>query len=199
MAASIHVPPSKWKGVQEPSSNAVISGLLASSVPESTIGIVGQDVYPASTSGLRALAFRTFGQHHAYYPSSAPGSADQRNVRDGHYVAWSTTTWLQHMSGSSPVSADAAYAIAVLSGGHPTPAPDFEPLDEIASAGLVPACAMKVNRSGDGADLFLEIPAEPCGCHFESTVGASSGACVPCVDATPCGAGACRFGFCEVK
>jgi hypothetical protein len=66
-------------------------------------------------------------------------------------------------------------------------------------SGLIPQCAMKVQRSFDGGDLSLYQPPEPCGCYFDKTVPQGITSCTPCVDETPCGTGKCRFGYCEVQ
>jgi hypothetical protein len=59
---------------------------------------------------------------------------------------------------------------------------------------------MKVDRSGDGADLTLHHDPAPCGCWFERNVPQGTTACAPCGDDAACSAGGkCRRGFCEVR
>ena len=69
----------------------------------------------------------------------------------------------------------------------------------ISEQGLVPDCAMKVKRDREGGDLSPYSPAVPCGCFYESVVDAASSSCTTCADDGPCGAGKCRYGFCEVR
>src|SRR6185295_1389746 len=149
---------------------------------------------------LTSLAFQTYHQSYAYYPDSTSTAHDKKNVRDGHYVPWSPTVWLTKVDGSGvPVNPLAGYVIDLLLGRAASPAPDFQPMDIIISKGLVPGCAMQVNRSYEGGDLSVYAPAAPCGCSYESKTGGASASCVSCKDDTPCGAGKCRSGFCEAR
>jgi hypothetical protein len=79
-----------------------------------------------------------------------------------------------------------------------TTAPAFEPLDVVIQNGLVPSCAMKVQRSVEGGDMTPTTVSEPCGCYFEfKATGATT--CTACTDSSTCGTGMCRHGYCEAK
>jgi hypothetical protein len=200
MAADIHVPPAKWQGTVEASSSAVVNAVATSTSPEKTIGILGAEVYDQNRSTLTALAFRTFQQHHAYYPDSTSGKRDKQNLRDGHYVIWSPTVYLGPVDGMGVLTNPRAkYVVDLITNGTPTPAPDFDPLATVISVGLVPDCAMKVTRSVEGGDLSLYSPAAPCGCFFDSQVGSPSASCTACTSDATCNGGKCRYGFCEAK
>jgi hypothetical protein len=200
LAAAIRVPGSKWRGVQLDKSSEVLSSVSASAQPEKTIGILGVEIYDHNRDAVNVLAYRAYDQARAYYPDSTRTSFDKRNVRDGHYTPWSPTVWLTHVGGDGePEDADAAYVIDLITGKPAAPAPSFEPLDLVIGVGLVPDCAMQVTRSHEGGDLSLYQPDEPCGCYYESKVGAPSDACVACDDDDACKTGACRHGFCEAR
>jgi hypothetical protein len=72
-------------------------------------------------------------------------------------------------------------------------------IDLIAAVGLVPDCAMSVNRTFEGGPLVKYAPAESCVCNYEARVAQSS--CATCTtEGSACsGGGTCRGGFCEVR
>jgi hypothetical protein len=206
MGASIHVPPAKWQGVALSSSSSVVNAVATSTSPQKTIGILGGEVFDQNRNTLNALAFRAFSQNHAYYPdstspNSTSGTKDKRNVRDGHYVIWSRYFYLAPtdiLTGAID-NPNAEYLLDMLTDRPASPMPAFDPLATIISVGQVPDCAMTVTRSSDGGDFSLYAPAAPCGCFFESQVGAAPASCVACSAATPCSSGTCRHGFCEAR
>lgn len=195
-AANIGVPGDKWKGVRFDGSPMVQSALESSTSPEAAIGILGAEVYDADRTNLTALAFRAHHQYAAYWPDSTPSSHDKKNIRDGHYTVWSPTIWMDNVdAGGVPVNDSARYAIDLIAGHDVTPAPNFDPIAIVAAVGLVPICAMRVERSFEGGPLSLYKPDTSCTCKYESLVDTSS--CTTCDAATPCANGVCRGGFCE--
>ena len=195
-AANISVPPDTWKGMRFDGSPMVVAAVEAG--PPEAIGILGQEVYDARRATLNILAFRARGQYAAYYPDSTSTSFDKKNVRDGHYTVWSPTIWMDTTdAGGVPVSARARYVVDLISGRSVTPAQNFDMTKIVADVGLVPDCAMGVKREFEGGPLSLYQPAESCVCKFESLVATSS--CATCDGTTPCAAGTCRAGFCEVR
>ena len=191
-AANISVPGDKWKGVKLDGSPMVVSGISGGTA--AAIGILGAEVYDANRATMKALAYRAKGQYAAYYPDSSSSSRDKKNVRDGHYTVWSPTIWMDTVDGSgAPVKSDARYVIDLIAGRTVTPAQSFGMIDIVAAVGLVPDCAMKVNRSFEGGPLTLYRPSESCTCKYESLVDTSS--CATCT--TSCTTGTCRNGFCE--
>jgi hypothetical protein len=141
------------------------------------------------------MAFRAFGQYAAYYPDSTATSRDKKNLRDGHYTVWSPTIWMLDTDGTNPVNADAAYVVNMIAGHPVTPAPNFQPNVTVAGVGLVPDCAMRVQRSFEGGPLSLYTPTTSCTCRYEATVDASS--CETCSATQTCATGVCRDGYCE--
>jgi len=191
-AANISVPGDKWKGIKLDGSPMVVSGINGGTA--AAIGILGAEVYDANRATMKALAYRAKGQYAAYYPDSSSSSRDKKNVRDGHYTVWSPTIWMDTVDGSgAPVKSDARYVIDLIAGRTVTPAQSFGMIDIVAAVGLVPDCAMKVNRSFEGGPLTLYRPSESCTCKYESLVDTSS--CATCT--TSCTTGTCRNGFCE--
>lgn len=209
IGANIGVPASKWKLLMDAmhqidQSTAVATAIaahLSDGNAEKTIGILGAEIYDQTTNraNLHSLAFRAFQQIRSYWPDSTPTSFDKRNLRDGHYPLWSYVQYLVPQSGGAARNANAQAIVDMLVGNAVTLNPAFEPLDLVISAGLVPACAMKVSRAVEGGPEALFTPAEPCGCYYESKVPMGATSCTPCTDNTPCGSGMCRHGYCEAK
>ena len=197
MGASIKVPAGKWKGVAVNLSPDLANMVATSSSPQAALGILGSEVHDGLRASLKALAFRAFGQYHAFFPDSTSTAFDRQNVRDGHYQMWSYTHWLLTTDAQgTPVKPLARRVIDLIVSNPVTPAASFEPIDTIAKVGLVPACAMKVQRSTEGGPYSPFDPAEPCGCYFESLTGTT--ACTACGDSKPaCSTGVCRHGYCE--
>jgi hypothetical protein len=193
LAAAIHVPAAKWHGVVLDKSSEVVSAVKNSTTPEATIGILGVEIYDQNRSTLNLLAYRAYAQKHAYFPDKTSESFDKQNVRDGHYLPWAPTVWLTHVDGTGKATNDnAEYLIDLIRGEVTTPAPDFEPLDNVISVGLVPGCAMHVQRSYEGGELSSYQAPQPCDCYYQSKTGGAPASCLSCDDQSPCVSGACR-------
>jgi len=198
IGASIGVPAARWQGVPVNLSQELASMLASAPDPEKALGILGSEVYDGYRATLKALAFRAYKQRYAYFPDSTAASFDKRNVRDGHYHMWSYTHWLLHIDGQGKPQNPLARRVVDLIAGSPVlPPPSFEPLEPAIRVGLIPQCAMKVQRAREGGDFLLYAPPEPCGCYFEDRVQGS--ACKRCANSAECGSGACRRGFCEER
>jgi hypothetical protein len=198
LAANINVPVSKWKGVPKDKSTQVLMAVSMSQEVEKTIGILGAEVYDANRNKLKSLAFRAYNQKYAYYPDSTASASDKKNTRDGHYTAWSPTVYITGGSNMTASSTRAQYLIDLIQGKQRDTS--FDPLKIIIGKGLVPTCAMKVERTREGGDLAPYAPAEPCGCFYESIVNkAPSPGCTACTDDSMCGTGKCRHTFCEAR
>jgi hypothetical protein len=194
------VPVAKVKGTQLADPNAVLDAVAQSTSPEKTIGIVGVELYDLQRDKLKVLAYQAYKQRFAYFPDSTSTAFDKLNVRIGLYSIWSPTVYLTKVDNAGvPVNAKVKYLLDVIRGLSVSPAPAFEPLDEVVAKGLVPNCAMKVTRSVEAGPMSPFDPPEPCHCYFEKKVGASSPACMACTTDQTCGAGKCRHGYCEAK
>jgi hypothetical protein len=194
-AANISVPGAKWKGVRYDGSPMVVSALQTSPSPETALGILGAEVYDANRASLSILAFRSSQQYAAYYPDSTSTSHDKQNIRDGHYTVWSPTVWMDNIDANmQPTNANARYVVDMIAGHDVTPPPSFDPSEIVARVGLVPDCAMRVQRSFDGGPLSLYRPPASCTCRFLSVTDANQ--CQTCPAGT-CSTGVCRAGFCE--
>jgi hypothetical protein len=203
-AANLGLDPNKMKGIQGQQSSDVLGGLTMAAANGKTgqaIGILGIDVVEANTDTVKGLAFQAFHQKHAYYPNQTATSRDKQNVRDGHYTVWSPTVYVYKKdAGGGGPDPNARYLIDLVLGNALATPPDFDPIDGVAAAGLVPDCAMKVRRAFDGGDLSLYTPAQPCGCYFDSKVRSQVPAsCTACSASEPCASGTCRHGFCEAQ
>jgi hypothetical protein len=210
IGSNIQVPASKWKLLadanhqidQSSAMAATIAALATDPNAEKALGILGVEIYDkaANRAKMHSLAFRAYKQEHAFWPDSTPTGFDKQNIRDGHYLLWSYVQYLTPVTaGGTAVNPNAQTIIDMFVGNPVTPNPVFEPLDTVIKAGLVPVCAMKVQRMSEGGDLSLYSSTEPCGCYFDKTVPNGTTACTPCSAGTPCATGMCRRGYCEAK
>lgn len=219
------LPASAWIGHrlmgQEDRSSVVIQGVSAAKgtpLEEATIGLLGVELYDRERDVLDILAYQAEGQSHGYYPDTSPTARDKRNLRDGHYVPWGYTEYLVEVDGDEvPLKPNAERLLAIVSGKVPTrlvsaaevePAFDMDALAVIATAGLVPECAMSVSRERDGGELSLYEPETPCGCFFETVQDPSlltdppsewAEQCPSCSGDDDCENGECQRGFCEAQ
>jgi hypothetical protein len=201
LAATISVQGAKWHGQRFDKSSEVMNAVVASPMPEKTIGILGAELYDKNRDKLKLLAFRAFKQRRAYFPDSTSTAFDKRNVRDGHYVPWSPTVWITKVDAQGkPTDEDVGYVIDLILGNETTRTPKFEPLDVVISVGLVPDCAMAVTRSYEAGELSSYEPEEPCGCYYEAKAsGKAPASCIQCDETKPCKSGSCRHGYCEAR
>ena len=209
LGANIGVAASKWKLLADPQHQIDQSGAVATAIAaqvaagnaDKTLGILGAEVYDPARGMLHALAFRAFKQLKSYWPDSAPTTFDKKNVRDGHYPLWSYVQYIAPTNGTTAtaLNASAQTIIDMLSGSAVTTTPPFEPLDLVTAAGLVPACAMKVQRTQEGGDQSLMTPAQPCGCYYDAKVPMGATSCAACTGDASCNGGKCRHGYCEAQ
>jgi hypothetical protein len=200
MGAAIGVPGAQWVGTTTGSSDAERSAVIASTAPESTLGL-GEIDYAEDSVGtvnLNELAFRDYGQPCAYYPNSTATSHDKRNVRDGHYVGWGPAHLIARVNAQGvPVNAAAGQIIDYFIGNTPVPGHDF--LSLVISNHLVPTCAMNVQRTSEVGPVSPYLPSPSCACFFDSVVGTTS--CPTCTTSADCPASspACNLGYCEPR
>jgi hypothetical protein len=207
IGANIGVAAAKWQLIADTSHQidqsanmlAAIANQTATGNAEKTLGILGVEIYDGARGMVHALAFRAYHQLKSYWPDSTPTTFDKQNVRDGHYPLWSYVQYAApQAAGGGAANPNAQLIIDLFTGKSVTTNPAFEPLDLVIANGLVPACAMKVQRSVEGGDLSLATVAEPCGCYFDKkTTGNTT--CTACTDSSTCGTGMCRHGYCEAK
>jgi hypothetical protein len=207
IGANINVPAAKWRLLaanaldQSTDLASMVAALAVDPNAEKALGILGTEIYDKNRSKLHALAFRAFNQLHAYWPDSKLSTFDKQNIRDGHYVLWS---YVQYLA-ATPVKAPVQELIDALTGKitavnyNDGTAQTADPIDDVIASGLVPQCAMKVQRAGgEGSDLSLYSAPESCSCYFDhKATGATT--CATCDNNTPCASGTCRRGYCEAK
>lgn len=208
IGANIGVPAGKWQVLPANAidqSSAVASTLISHNSDgnaDKTLGILGAEIYDQSANRamLKSLAFRAFKQYHAFWPDSTPTSFDKQNLRDGHYTLWSYVQYAANVDGNGvPTNPTVKNLIDMLVGNTVTTNPAFEPLDTEIGNGLVPACAMSVQRQAEGGDLSLYSAPEPCGCYYDAKVPNGSTTCTACTSSSTCGTGMCRHGYCEAR
>jgi ABC-type phosphate transport system substrate-binding protein len=181
--------------------SGVIAGVEGfTAMPNAAIGFIGADAYDQNRAQLSSLAFQAYGQTYAYYSDSGPSTADRQNVRDGHYVVWG----YEHMivkvdSTGTPTNPKAANFVGWINGTKTDSSFDYINLE--GTAGTIPLCAMKVQRSGDGGPLSPYTPSDTCGCAFEAAITHSTPSeCVTCTGtgtSTCTGGKSCHHGYCE--
>jgi hypothetical protein len=200
LGATLKVPAAKWKGVQTDKSTDVASKTASSTAPDQTIGILGTETFDtaANRAVLKVLTLQGYQQSLGYLPDSIASAFDKRNVRDGHYVAWSHVFYLTKVDGTgTPSNARVKTLVDIFTGGPGAASVGIDTIALAASKGLVPICAMTVQRATEGGDLATVAPADPCGCAYEAAVGHAPAACVACPADTQCTGGRCLHGYCE--
>jgi hypothetical protein len=202
VAKAINVPPGSFKGMMNTAGGDLVTSLLAASPASSAIGFLAADAYDTKRDTLNALQFQSFGQNKAYYADSTSATFDKRNVRDGHYTVWGPEHFFVAVDNTGkPTNDKAAKFTGWVSGTVTTPA--FNYVDIMATANIIPQCAMKVRRDQDGPPVRPYTPAAPCGCYWESvaTKTPTPMGCTACTSDADCtGAAAgkhCSFKFCE--
>jgi len=207
LAKAIDLPAGKWRGVPLPNAGAVLTAVLDSVAPQSTLGIITtelSDVWRVPQMGrqLKTLAYRHKGQSCGYYPDSSSTVYDKRNVREGRYPLWGPFHVVTKVDASgAPTNARVAQLVNVLERRGISEAEKQSMTDAEIAAHAVPVCAMKVQRTSEMELPRPFTPAEPCGCYFDSKTGGDTAACTACTMDTQCSGTTpkCRFGFCEVK
>jgi hypothetical protein len=201
LSAAVGVSPvTKLRGTPFNGSTEVLNSVAQSTNPEKTIGLMGTEIYDQNRDKVTELAFRAFGQRYAFLPDSSPTSFDKKNLRDGHYTPWAQTIYITAIDAGTklPTNANAQLLIDLVLGNKSLP--DVDGLGVIVSKGLVPFCAMKVNRDPvDAAPLKGYTNPAPCGCFFEAKVPNGKTSCTACTTDAPCGTGKCRHNFCEAQ
>lgn len=199
-SAAIGLKATQLRGTVPPgnTSSEVLSLVKGATNAEAAIGLMGTEVYDANRGEVKLLAFKGFGQRYAYYPDSSATSFDKKNVRDGHYLPWAPTPYITRVgAGGKALSANAQRIIDLVVNAQSENG--LVGIDQVIEAGLVPECAMQVQRPFDGANLSLYAPPEPCACYFEAKVPGGATKCATCTDDKACGAGKCRRGYCEAR
>lgn len=229
IGATIGLSPSNWAGAANStitSTSNLTKALKADATPSATIGILPGTV-ASQTSGIRVLAYQHSTQQCGFLPDSDSLHFDKIYVRQGRYTLWGPTHFVVHVDAAGTVldhtgqpSAVLRAALDALTASAPggaqsgadvdssvyaegdagTPAIDPQSFTRaVASASFVPWCAMQVLRTADGAaEASYQAPA-PCGCFFESALGATTSLCPTCGSNADCTgtAGTCRYGYCE--
>jgi hypothetical protein len=206
LANAIGVPADKWlpaTGVVVGGSNGMLKAVVQAGMANANtpIGILGSDVTDGTTvSGTTTVSTRTVvkilsyqqnGQECAWLPDSSPTTFDKRNVRAGHYGLWGQ----EHLFTKSTKPQATAF-VGYFTGATAAPA-GVNILNLEITDHLVPACAMRVQRSAEMGPLSPYTPAQPCGCYMEDYLAPGSSGCATCSASKPCATGTCSLGFCE--
>jgi hypothetical protein len=228
LSRAINVPVALWVNASNPSapqtlpSTGAMGAALADALGAQQQTAIGALSAQSIGSGVKALAFQASGQSCGYLPDAAAAASDRINVRQGRYAIWGPSHYVANVGvDGQPVglngntAAVQAFVNALLSTAEAPPLASTDGgtaaltdvqigtlIDSIASAGLVPTCAMQVERTSElGPEASYEPPA-PCGCRFTAAAAGAAPSCTACTTAdggsactgsTP----VCRFGYCE--
>jgi hypothetical protein len=201
-SATIRLPMDAWRGISIDKSSEMKPALIAAPDPERAIGITSADQADEqdSRANLRTLAYQHYGQSCGYLPDSTLGSYDKRNVRDGHYTLWAPYHFYTRKSDRAN-DPRIATVVNYLTGAKRLPNPNTDIVTTWKQGGLIPACAMRVEREKEGAPIKPFKPSTSCGCYFDITSpgGQSPPECVSCRTAENCPTERpiCSFGYCE--
>ena len=206
IANAIGLPAGKWRGQPRPTAGDVLTSVSTSANPAATLGIITtelSDAYRSAVDGkqLKTLAYRHKGQSCGYFPDSSATSFDKRNVREGRYPLWGPFHVVAPVDDAGrPTNTRVGQFVDVLGRRGISEAEKKAMTDAETAAHAVPTCAMKVARTAEMETPKPFTPDEPCGCYFESKLGAPN-ACVACTEDSGCSGATprCRFGFCEAK
>jgi hypothetical protein len=214
-AAAIGLDPSAFVG-NSTTLQLGSSGVMASTVggyptahtgDNNAVGFLGADVFDldhaSTTAPLIALPFQASGQTLAFYADSAPGTADRKNVRDGHYFPWGYEHLLATVdSTGAATDTGAAKLIGLITGA--TTDSSFDYVQVEGKAGTIPLCAMAVQKTADVPGyLSPSARTSTCDCAYQAAAsGTAPTGCTTCTtggDAgnTCSGGKTCQHGYCE--
>jgi ABC-type phosphate transport system substrate-binding protein len=201
-------------------SSSVLSGVSGDSAhANASLGILSvtntdfnRPSNASSTTQVKELAFQAKGQSCGYLPDSSATTFDKLNVREGRYVIWGPGHYITAVTGGVPMSssapgtaADAAVQYLIKLVTFDKSLSDADAMTSIQAAattpGLIPDCAMRVQRVGEVTANPIEYsylpPEGSCGCYWESQTGTT--ACTTCTTSTTCPSASpvCRYGYCE--
>jgi len=197
-------------------SGTVLSGVAGDTAhANASLGILSvtntdaNRVGSSSATPVKELAFQAKGQSCGYLPDSSASSFDKLNVREGRYVIWGPGHYITAVTGGVPMSssapgtaADAAVQYLIKLVTFDKSLSDADAMTSIQAAaktpGLIPDCAMRVQRVGevtaDPIEYSYVPPEGSCGCYWESQTGTT--ACTACTT-TSSTCPVCRYGYCE--
>lgn len=199
IALAAGIPPTKVKGTDVGTNQAMISSLAMSVDPEAAIGFVSTEVADLNRDSVRTLAFQAKQQSCAYWPDSTATGFDKRNVRDGHYALWSPYRFYAPVDGRGEIVDETTRRfIGYFTDAASVPA-ELALLDLIIDNGNLPQCAMQVWRDEEIGPLYSLQQEAPCGCYYEARATGET-SCSACEDDAGCSGDApkCRHGYCEV-
>lgn len=188
------VPRTKFWGVDRLSTDNLRDTLLSApkSAVNSSIGILSVDYNDKNRGNLRALYLQSPGQLSGYQPDSSPTTVDKANVRDGHYPLWGYVHFFTSSNGGTGPTEQARAMVLKFN----VPKLEQGLLDDIIDASLIPACAMKVERTGEIGDYKPQTNFQ-CGCYFDARTKHKTD-CEVCETSEQCAGGAaCNYGYCE--
>ena len=205
LADGIELESGAFMGTNAISDSGMVTDVGSSGSPQNAIGFIEADVYDANRATLNALAFEAFGQTLAFYADSSSGTTDRQNVRDGHYPLWGYEHLFATVDGTNkPTNPNAARLIGLITGTTSDPRIDYVQME--GAAGLIPLCAMTVQKTDDTPGYLsrFDNSADPCSCaYLLATGGTVPASCVTCSatgadGGTGCTGGkSCHHGFCE--
>jgi hypothetical protein len=211
--------PQTGKSTGDMQTKITTAAALSAADQNATIGILAAQ---SIETGIKALAFQASGQSCGYLPDSGLVTGDKLNVRQGRYAIWGpehlvtnvdtngnivgnngNTAAVQALIAALTATATAPVAASVDGGTGLTDTETGTIIDAISApaSGVIPQCAMQVQRSSEiGPESSYQPPAT-CSCRFAlAATGTLPSSCVACpANACTGSTPVCRFGYCEVQ
>lgn len=194
------LPTTAYIGTDAGGGSTLVSNLSSLAEPEQGIGFATSATADAHRDVVRNLAWKQAGQDVAYYPDSDATSFDKRNVREGRYNVWANISFyaVEGSSSGSYANPDAKVLGEYFGGGSQPAGVTSTIAETVIPKGVIPMCAMHVQRDEDMGPLYAYDDPAPCDCYFDAaTTGATT--CETCDDSNPCSTGTCRLGYCEAN
>ncbi len=199
-ALAFGVPADMFQATATVSSADMVTKVSTAVNPEAAIGLLTEEVTSSATAQVSILAYQDADQTCGYWPDSTSTATDKRNVRDGHYAIWGPLHFLTTVDTQGyPSNPNAKNFIAYLTGTLDPPG-GFDLISLLAKAGIVPQCAMQVQRDAELGPLSSFQPERSCGCYFDK-VSSGSTTCTACTADAQCPSTAprCNYLFCEAQ
>ena len=122
-------------------------------------------------------------------------------MRDGHYELWAPFHFYTRGQNGRTQDTFVAEIVSYLTGTLPLPNGNTDFITTLKQAGLVPTCAMRVQREREGARIEPYTPNPSCSCYFDASPpgGVIPASCKPCDTSAECPSDTpnCNFGYCE--
>ncbi len=169
IALGAGIPPTKFKGIDVGTNQAMISSVGQSLNPEAALGFVSTEVADLNRNTVHTLAYQAHDQSLRLLARlrPRPRSTSATSATVTTTCGARTTSTSRSTATARSTNPETRRLIGFFTGAEPLP--DGLPLlDIIIDNGTIPQCAMQVWRDEEIGPLYSFQPDAPCGCYFES-------------------------------